>query len=219
MTDASSPTPAGSGDGWPAGPAVAVLVQRLALAPPDVLDPRVAAPALVCDVVEALGGGLPSAPELDRLARALAPAGPASSGPSVRRGDAVAGLLCWLLWDPRVHRDPGLCARWSAGGLLPWFLSVLERLVAEVAVVREPREWVRDEGGREEAARAFCRFGGVLPAGESAAVAEDRWRSVSTAYQREVSLAMAEHVRRREELARALAEKKAKEAAAQYANY
>lgn len=214
MTDvASRPSAA---DGWPAGPAVVVLMQRLALAPPDVLDPRADAPALLCDVVEALGGGLPTPPQRQRLERALTLAGPAGSG---RRGDTAATLLCWLLWDPRVSGDAGLRSRWAAWGLLPWLSNVLEHLVGEVAAVRDPREWVQDESGREEAARAFCRFGGVLPAGESAPVAEDRWRSVSTAYQRQVSAAMAEHVRRREELARALAEQRAKEAAAQYANY
>lgn len=218
-TRASDDGPHQPGAPRPEGPAVAVLTQRLALAPGDLMAPALAVPALVCDVLLDLGGGLLARQDLDRLDAALAAAGPAPGGEEPRPGDAAAALLCWLLADPGVHQDAGLRARWVQEGLVPWFLTLLEWMVSDVAVFRSPRSWVRDDAGREEAARAFCRFGGVLPAGESAAVADDRWRAVSTGYQQEVTRSMGEHLRRREELERALAAKRAQEAAAQYANY
>ena len=100
-----------------------------------------------------------------------------------------------------------------------WFLRIVEGVQRVLAGQRPDREWVQDADAREELARAVCRLGGVLPAGERAATADDRWLAVSSAYQRKVAQSMAVEVARAEELARALAEQKAKEAAAQYANY
>ena len=134
----------------------------------------------------------------------------------VRR--ALVGLVCWLVLDPAVRDAPGVRAA-AAGSLTGWFLRIVDGVQRVLAGQRPDREWVQDADAREELARAVCRLGGVLPAGERVEVADDRWLAVSSAYQRKVAGSMAVEVARAEELARALAEQKAKEAAAQYANY
>lgn len=194
------------------GPSLASLVQRLALASPDVLDRAVDVPALVADVATQLDGTVLDADTLRALDRALG-----RDAPRVAR--AAAGVVCWVVADPALGEHDGVRAAAAArGGTAAWFLHVLRDLTG-LAHVRDPRTWVHEETGREEAARALLAAGDLLPAGETAAEAADRWQAVSTAYHQATSRAMAEEVRRAEELARALAEKRAKEAAAQYANY
>ena len=198
--------------GQPDGPALAALVHRLTLAPPDLLEPSVSASALVADAAVILDGTVLGRQVLRALDTDLTgPAGSAS-----RR--ALVGLTCWLVLDPAVHGAPGVRAA-AAGSLSGWFLRVVEGVQRVLAGQRPEREWVQSDDAREELARAVCRLGGVLPAGESAATADDRWLAVSSAYQRKVAQSMAVEVARAEELARALAAQKAKEAAAQYANY
>lgn len=199
--------------GEPDGPALATLVHRLALAPPDLFEPAVSVSALVADVAVSLDGTV-----LDRrVLRALDAdlTGPADQG--LHRAPLV-GLVCWLVLDPEVHGAPGVGAA-AAGGRTAWFLRIVEGVQRVLAGQRPDREWVQDDVAREELARAFCRLGGVLPAGERAETSDDRWLAVSSAYQRNVAQSMAVEVARAEELARALAEQRAKEAAAQYANY
>ncbi|KQY20675.1 hypothetical protein ASD16_20490 [Cellulomonas sp. Root485] len=208
--DDLEPARAGQSD----GPALAALVHRLTLAPPDLFEPFVSASALVADVAVSLDGTVLDRPTLRALDADLqAPADRAS-----RR--ALVGLVCWLVVDPAVHGTPGVrAAAAGAGGLSGWFLRVVEGVQRVLAGQRPEREWVQADDAREELARAFCRLGGVLPAGERAETADDRWLAVSSAYQRKVVQAMAVEAARAEELAKALAEQRAKEAAAQYANY
>ncbi|WP_156374189.1 hypothetical protein [Cellulomonas sp. Leaf334] len=196
--------------GEPDGPALATLVHRLALAPPDLVEPTVSASALVADVAVSLDGTV-----LDRrVLRAL------DTDLKTAHRAPLVGLVCWLVLDPAVHEAPGVrAAAAGAGGRTGWFLRVVEGVQRVLAGQRPDREWVQDDVAREELARAFCRLGGVLPAGERAETADDRWLAVSSAYQRKVAQSMAVEVARAEELARALAEQRAKEAAAQYANY
>ncbi|AEE45614.1 hypothetical protein [Cellulomonas fimi] len=197
------------------GPPLAALVHRLALAPPDLFEPAVSVPALVADVAVGLDRsvlGRDSLRALDADLRVTSPDGPA------RR--ALVGLVCWLATDPTLADAPGVrTAAASAGGLSGWFLGVVAGVQRTLAGQRPARDWVRDETAREELARAVLRLGGVLPAGEDPATADDRWLTVSSAYQRRVAQALAVEQARAEALARALAEQKAKEAAAQYANY
>lgn len=201
--------------GEPDGPALAALVHRLALAPPDLFEPSASVSALVADVAVTLDGTV-----LDRrVLRALDAdlSGPADQ--SAHRPPLV-GLVCWLVLDPAVLGAPGArAAAAGAGGRTAWFLRIVEGVQRVLAGQRPDREWVQDDVAREELARAFCRLGGVLPAGERAETSDDRWLAVSSAYQRKVAQSMAVEVARAEELARALAEQRAKEAAAQYANY
>jgi len=199
--------------GEPDGPALAALVHRLALAPPDLFEPSVAVSALVADVAVSLDGTV-----LDR--RVLRALDADLTGPSDQAGHRapLVGLVCWLVLDPAVPGSAGVRAA-ASGSLAGWFLRIVEGVQRVLAGQRPDREWVQDADAREELARAVCRLGGVLPAGEGAQTADDRWLAVSSAYQRKVAQSMAVEVARAEELARALAEQKAKEAAAQYANY
>ncbi|WP_188037783.1 hypothetical protein [Actinotalea sp. JY-7885] len=195
------------------GPSLATLTQRLALTSPDMLDRHVDVPALVADVVIQVDGTVLDAAGLAWIDRTFGPDAP-------RRTRAGAAVACWLLTDPALLGHPGVAAAAAErGGTARWFLHVVMRLVSELAHVRDPRTWVHQDTGREEAARAALAAGDLLPAGESEQEAADRWQAVSTAYREVASRAMAEEVRRAEELARALAEKRAKEAAAQYSNY
>jgi hypothetical protein len=198
--------------GRPDGPALAALLHRLTLAPPALFEQSVSASARVADVAVSLDGTV-----LDR--RTLRALDEDLTGPrdqASRR--ALLGLTCWLLVDPAVHGAPGVRAA-AAGSLTGWFLRIVEGVQRVLAGQRPDRAWVQADDAREELARAVCRLGGVLPAGESAATADDRWLAVSSAYQRKVAQSMAVEVARAEELAKALAAQKAKEAAAQYANY
>ena len=203
--------------GEPDGPSVAALVHRLALAPPDLFEAAVGTSALVADVATGLDGAV-----LDRASlRALDADLHGTADPTaVASRRALVGLLCWLVTDPALTSAPGVhAATAAAGGRTAWFLRLVEGVQRVLAGQRPDRDWVRDETAREELARAVCRLGGVLPAGESAATADDRWLTVSSAYQGKVTAALAVERARAEELARVLAEMRAKEAAAQYANY
>ena len=198
------------------GPALAVLVQRLTLTPPDVLDPGVHVPALVGDAVDLLALSVPGWWQLDAHARTALDRTCGAGAPVASR--AGAGIAVWLVRAPELTRLPHL--RESApDGPAAWLLAVVDALAHDLAPVRDPQTWVSSPEGREEAARAFLRAARLRPAGESDAVAEDRWSAVSTVEQRRVDREMAEEVRRSEELAKALAAKRAAEAAAQYANY
>jgi len=196
----------------PEGPALAVVRHRLGVAPPDLFEPDVHVPALVADLAVALDGTVLDADSLARLDADL-PQDPAAA---TRR--VLVGLVCWLVLDPEVRADPGVRAV-SSGGPTRWMLGIVTEVQRELVGLRADTDWVRLDEGREELARAFLRFAGVLPAGEGAAAAQDRWLAVSTAYQRDLVRAMAVEQARAEELERALAAQKAKEAAAQYANY
>jgi hypothetical protein len=192
----------------PDGPALAALLHRLTLAPPDLFEPSVSASALVADVAVSLDGTV-----LDRrILRAL------DADLSDASARALVGLVCWLLLDPAVRDAPGVRAA-ASGGLSAWFLRLVEGVQRVLAGQRPDSAWVQDDDAREELARAVLRLGGVLPEGERAETADDRWLAVSSAYQRKVARSMAAEVAHAEELSRALAAQRAKEAAAQYANY
>lgn len=181
-----------------AGPPLAALTARLAAAPGDALDPGVVALAVVDDALTALGG-----PPLDRALRRRLADGPLATAAG-RTGAVLAG---WLLLAPAwraAQPDPRAA------------LAVVEALAGSLAPVLPPEQWVVDPAGREEAARAALRAAGLRPAGEDEAVAEDRWAAVSTALRAAALAAVAEEVRRAQELARVLAEQRAREAAAQY---
>ncbi|QTE30898.1 hypothetical protein [Pengzhenrongella sicca] len=191
----------------PTGPSVAALMQRLAGGSPDLLDPGVNAVALVADTLVDTCGVV-----LDRPTRALV----RTDVDATDDARAAAALTCWLALAP------GLRAAWSAGpagqgaGAAERVLAAVRALVTELAPSVPPRRWIEDPAGREEAARAFLRAAGLLPAGESAAIAQDRWSAISTAARRDAEREIAQEARRTQELARRLAEQRAKEAVAQY---
>lgn len=175
------------------GPPLSAVTQRLASAPPDFLDPGVSVAALVSDTVLVLDRAVLPRPLRAELATAYAAAEPT----------AAAALACWLLLTPGIEVRPGTA-------LQP------VRALAELAGLRPPRTWTTTEDGREEAARAFLRALDLRPEGESEAQSEDRWAAVSTALSRQAVRDLAEAQRRADELARALADQRAKEAATQY---
>ncbi|TXR52240.1 hypothetical protein [Quadrisphaera setariae] len=180
------------------GPALAALTARLAAAPRDALDPGVVALAVVDDALTALGG-----PPLDGALRRRLASGPLGSA----EGRTGAVLASWLVLSPAwraAQPDPRAA------------LAVVEALAGSLAPVLPPAQWVGDPAGREEAARAALRAAGMRPAGEDDAVAEDRWTAVSSALRASAMAEVAQEVRRAQELARALAERRAREAAAQY---
>ncbi|GAA3812426.1 hypothetical protein [Cellulomonas soli] len=203
------------------GPELAVLLHLLAAATSDVLDPGLHVPALVADVALLLDGSVLQRPTLEALDEDLGPSDSttAPADPRVSRL-ALAALVCWLAADPQVHRHPGVvAAAGRAGGAAAWFVGVLAQVPRALAGLRPSAAWVGDAEGREELARAFLASGGLLPAGEDDELASDRWFAVSSVHQRHLVAALAQEQRQAEELARRLAEQRAKEAAAQYANY
>jgi len=189
------------------GPTVAALMQHLAAASPDLLDPGLSPVALVSDTLVDLCGVV-----LDPRVRGLLAADVDATDDS----RAAAALTCW------VARAPGLLPIWAAGprtgtdGAADRLLSAVRALVTELAPHVSPRRWVEEPAGREEAARAFLRATALVPAGESASAAQDRWTAISTAARRDAELEIAQEARRTQELARRLAEQRAKEAVAQY---
>ena len=199
------PPTASSGPPVP-GPPLTVLLHALAETSPDLADPATSLPALIADLVTDLDGSCPPSSVLTFLDDGYGPA----VGPDTHQ----LAALTWLL-----ARQPDV--RTALAHLPPphggWFWAVLTTLVRDLSGLRTPAAWTSE--GREEFARAFLAAGGMLPAGETAEQAADAWATVSTRHQRALLAAMAEERRRAEELASKLAEQRAREAAAQYANY
>ena len=193
------------------GPPLAVLVHRLAQAPTDLLDPQVLPAPALGDLAAALAGAVLDRSTFAALAADL-PAGSERAG--------LALLTAWLLADEAVRADAGTRAAAAAAGGPSWLLlRAVERVPRVLAGLRPPREWTAQVETREELARAVLAVCGLRAAGEDEHRAVDAWAAVSTAHRREVFAQMQAEQRRAEELAARLAEQRAKEAAAQYANY
>lgn len=229
MTTAPDPTALGP-DGLPRsvvpgerrpGLPLSALTHRLAAAPPALLDARVHPAAALADLAVSLDGTVLDAAwtaYLDGVLGVPGAAAPATAQPTPTTRAAPGLLAAWLLLG--LHRTPPLAAQaQQVGGPAMLLVTVAPALVALLDGLREPRAWVADEPAREELARAFLAVCGLLPGGQDAAAAADAWSAVSTRHRRVVVAQMAEERRRAEELARRLAEQRAKEAAAQYANY
>ena len=207
--DARLPRPVVAGEPVP-GPALAVVTHRLAAAPAALRDPRADACAALADLAVVLDGRVVDADELRVLDGRLNGADRA----------ALALLTGWVALDPGLRADAGLrdvAAR--CGGLSRLVLPVTLRVAEELGSLREPAAWTDDATAREELARAVLAVLGLLPSGEDAALAADGWRVVSTRHRRAVAAELAAEAHRAAELARALEEQRAREAAAQYANY
>lgn len=204
------PAPVVAGPARP-GPALAVLVHRLGLAPTDLLDEAVSPAAALGDLSVLLDGSV--------LDRATLRAVDADLAPGTER-TGLALLTAWLLADDAVRADPGLrSAAAAAGGPSALLLRVVERVPRVLAGLRTPRAWLTEPESREELARAVLAVAGLRAAGEDDERAADAWAAVSTAHRQRVFAEMTQERQRAEELAARLAEKRAKEAAAQYANY
>lgn len=193
------------------GPALAAVAHRLAQAPTDLLDPQVLAGPALGDLAAELDGAVLDRPTFAAIAADLPPG-------SERAGLAL--LTAWVLADGSVRDDAGARDAAAAAGGPSWLLlRAVERVPRVLAGLRPPREWTAQVETREELARAVLAVCGLRPAGEDDDRAADAWAAVSTAHRREVFAQMQAEQRRAEELAARLAEQRAKEAAAQYANY
>ena len=209
--DARMPRPLVPGERCP-GPELVSVTRRLATAHAALRDPGVHPGAALADLAVVLDGRVAEATELRSLDQRLGAGG----------GDrAVLALLTgWVALDPAVARHTGVrdvAAR--CGGISRLVVAAALAVADELGGLREPAAWTDDEVAREELARAALAVLGVLPAGESPEVAGDAWRVVSTRHRRAVAVELAAEAQRAAELAQALEEQRAKEAAAQYANY
>ena len=189
------------------GPELGEMMQAIALAPPQLLEPGTALSVLISDLLYDLDGTQLDGEAVARLEQGL------GASPDARE---LTGLLWWLARTPAVRAHLPAVAP-ACGGASRWFLAVLNALVAPLIFPRTGPYW--REGGREELSRAFLAVGGWQPAGESHAVALDAWLAVSTAHQRALYAAMVKEREAAEAFAAALADRRAKEAAANYANY
>lgn len=192
------------------GPALESLLHRLAQTPAELLDDAVVAPAVVADLAVALDGTVLDPARLHVLDAALADRDPA----------ALALLACWLVADPAVRTHPGARrAADAAGGAGLWLYAVATALPAALTGLRTGAAWLADDLAREELVRALLAVAGLRAHGEDDALAADAWAAVSTVHRRRMAAETAEEQRRALELAARLAAERAKEAAAQYANY
>ena len=174
--------------------AVPTLTRRLADTPPDFLaDPAELSPAaIVSDTLVALGG-----PPLDeRLAARFTGADP--------NWTRLVLLTCWLA-----------AATDGPSGRL---YDLLTTGLSELAELVPTERFATDPDRREELARVLLRGLGVVPAGETVEQAADRLDTVDSV-RRHRLLADSRAAEERAELIRkALADKRAREAAARYSH-
>lgn len=174
------------------GPPLAAVAARLASVPRSFLDTGVSIAALAGDVLRTRLQAVEHADD-DR----------------VRRGTAV-GL--WLVASEDVVEP-------FSPPLLPATIGrAVDALALRLAPVVDPWEWLSDDERREEAVRTFLLWGGMRPAGEDIASARSLL-DARDSLRRNAALAQAYAAHRhRDEIARRLAEARAKEAAARYSS-
>lgn len=177
------------------GPWLQSLTARLLRAPDDFLAHDVVTRAIVSDTLDALG------------------ASPCSDWASVESADLPARLAhqvgCWLVAGPELGGAVGA----QPGDRVVRSLATFATLVAAVPL----RSWFGSDPERhEEVVRALLRAFGIRPRGESHDVAEDAWVSISSSLRESALRLAAVEQFQAAELARRLAEQRAREAAAQY---
>ncbi|WP_424185865.1 hypothetical protein ACOBQX_28995 [Actinokineospora sp. G85] len=178
----------------PAAPAVADLTRRLADTPPAFLDEAAAyPPAVVADVLTALGG-----PPLTPSQAAVFEQG----APNWRR---LVLVTCWLAAALPPHPE------------VPANLhSLLVARLTDLADLVEATRFTDDPDRREELARLLLHAVGVLPAGETRAQAEDRLSTVDSVRRKRLVAEAAAAEARAAAIRKAMADKRAQEAAARY---
>ncbi|GAB3587335.1 hypothetical protein [Calidifontibacter terrae] len=196
MTDAFTGPLAASREGSGLQP----LISRLLNTPPDFMAPDVATVAVVSDALDLIGA--PGLPDTGLLVTTF------DDWPLPTRLAAQVGA--WLLTLPDLAaalRDTHDRASITAA------LGAFTTLVDAVPL----QSWFgQDQERHEEVARALLRVLGMRPLGETPEVAEDRWLAVGSAARKVALQAAAREQVRAQELARRLADQRAKEAAAQY---
>jgi hypothetical protein len=175
---------------------VARLTRRLADTPQDFLaDPAsVAVPAVVSDVLLMAGGAALDATAAQRFE---------VDEPRWRR---VVLVTCWLLADP----DLLAC---GPAALSEWLTA---RDLFTLSLLVDPLRFVQDADRREELARLTLRALSLRPEGESPEQAADRLSTVDSVRRHEVLIAAKAAEERAAAVRKAMAEQRAKEAAARY---
>lgn len=184
------------------------LLRRLLETPNDyLLEPRVErdsgfegdlhVDALASDTLRALGGE-PLDPD---EARTLRKAGKKGAG-----GLRLVSIACWLLHHPAFLERGDL-----AGAARSLLLGGLDRLAGAVRA----EDCATDPDRREELARVVLRHLGLVPEGESEAVAADRWKALDSVERLALARATAAAEKRAREI-RDAAARAAAEAASSY---
>lgn len=116
-------------------------------------------------------------------------------------------IACWLLNDDwfigRTEYSVN-AARW------------LRKELQEVAQIVEPSQWTSDADRREELARRCLAALGLVPQGESEAMAQDRLNTLDSVERKRVLMATQAAQQRAQEIREAMRKKAAEEAAAKY---
>jgi hypothetical protein len=187
------------------GPALETLLRRLAETPEDFFaEPRIGhtgqldTVALAADLLRRLGH---------------TPAGAALT--SLRGADAtrdrnrlmIVAVLCWLLADDWFPAQD-----FTADAVL----RLLDEEASELAGITAAKKFSSDPDRREELARLALARLGCRPAGESAAQAQDRLTTISSAERARVMKASQAAMRRAREIREALVRKAAEESADKY---
>lgn len=182
------------------GPWLRTVTDRLVATPQAFLRPEVVTEAVLRDGLELVRTEQLTPGALAALRRMASAALPER---------LAAHVAAHLLTEPALR--PALVSRTTADLIEAiWHFTSLPSAVPV-------RQWFGDDPERhEEVARALLRCLGIRPRGETHPQSEDRWVSVSTALRSDALRLAAVEQQRADELARALASKRAQEAAAQY---
>jgi hypothetical protein len=185
------------------GPSIDAVASRISGVPKSFLDDRVALVALAGDILGADRGRTAEATEIVQLLTEIR-----STGSSAARRGAALALWLWASEDLLGAFSPPLVTTHAT--------RTLAALALRLASVVDPSEWISDAERRDEAARTFLLWSGLLPAAEDRATA----RSLldmrdSLQHNGALAAAAAEHAHRLE-VTRALNDARAREAAARY---
>jgi hypothetical protein len=185
------------------GPPLERLTRRLAECPTDMTAaPRtrsgdgIHVDAVVFDVASALGGPPPAR-------TALTPFGPKRT--LKPRALELVLIACWLLADDAIQAlQPG------AARAVEWLATRL----APLSEIVPPKSFVDDQDRREEFVRLCLAALGLLPAGETDALADDRLRTLDSVERVRLLRDTREQEARARKLREAMRQKEAAEAAA-----
>lgn len=183
------------------GPPLEHLTRRLSETPaPFLAEPRigqrgqVVVPALVADLLERHGLRI-DVTQLERFK--------ATDGGRQRNPRMLTQILCWLLADSQ------LIGKYKGNQLLTLLFEEANALAEQLPA----KEFVDNGERREELVRMALRAAKLRPAGESVAMADDRWLGVSSSERARLAAASLVAEQRAREIREALARKEAEESA------
>jgi len=184
------------------GPALSVLLRRLAETPRDFLDPpwtgkngSIHLSALVFDLSHTFGEPC-AASELEKLPHA----------PNETNWMTLCAIGCWFFADENLRGAV------NKRNLLYFLGETLHAMAGEYRAER----YILDPERREEFARIALADLELRPAGETGAQAQDRLQALSSTERRRIIAAAREAEKRAREIREALIRKAAAEAADKY---